>query len=71
VLEAQSTRLSMIAEKVAKNGETAYKMIQRFLNRCDPAIPFPLIQSTDAAIDRLVYQLYNLSEEEIKIVEGK
>jgi hypothetical protein len=28
------------------------------------------IASTDAAIDRLVYELYGLSEEEIKIVEG-
>ena len=29
------------------------------------------ISATDAAIDRLVYQLYGLTEEEIKIVEGK
>ncbi len=29
------------------------------------------IESTDKAIDRLVYELYGLSEEEIKIVEGK
>ncbi|MDP1548384.1 MAG: TaqI-like C-terminal specificity domain-containing protein [Anaerolineales bacterium] len=29
------------------------------------------IESTDAAIDRLVYELYRLSEEEIKIVEGE
>ena len=28
------------------------------------------IQSTDRQIDRLVYDLYGLSEEEIKIVEG-
>ena len=28
------------------------------------------IESTDRAIDRLVYELYGLSEEEIKIVEG-
>ena len=28
------------------------------------------IESTDAAIDRLVYELYGLTEEEIKIVEG-
>jgi hypothetical protein len=28
------------------------------------------IESTDAQIDRLVYELYGLSEEEIKIVEG-
>jgi coenzyme F420-reducing hydrogenase delta subunit len=29
------------------------------------------IESTDKAIDRLVYELYGLSEEEIRIVEGK
>lgn len=28
------------------------------------------IESTDGAIDRLVYELYGLSEEEIRIVEG-
>jgi len=28
------------------------------------------IQATDAQIDRLVYELYGLNEEEIKIVEG-
>jgi hypothetical protein len=28
------------------------------------------IQATDAQIDRLVYELYELTEEEIKIVEG-
>jgi hypothetical protein len=35
-LEAQSPRLFMIAEKVAKKADTAYKMIQRFLAECDP-----------------------------------
>ena len=29
------------------------------------------IQATDAEIDRLVYELYELTEAEIKIVEGK
>jgi len=28
------------------------------------------VESTDRAIDRLVYELYGLSEDEIKIVEG-
>jgi hypothetical protein len=28
------------------------------------------IESTDKSIDRLVYELYGLSEDEIKIVEG-
>ena len=28
------------------------------------------IESTDGAIDSLVYELYGLTEEEIKIVEG-
>jgi hypothetical protein len=29
------------------------------------------IESTDQAIDLLVYQLYGLTEEEIQIVEGR
>ena len=29
------------------------------------------IEMVDSAIDRLVYALYGLTEEEIKIVEGK
>jgi hypothetical protein len=29
------------------------------------------IDSTDRQIDKLVYELYNLTEEEISIVEGK
>ena len=29
------------------------------------------VESTDRAIDGLVYQLYGLSEEEIRIVEGE
>jgi len=29
------------------------------------------IETTDAAIDKLVYELYGLTEEEVKIVEGK
>jgi hypothetical protein len=29
------------------------------------------VTTTDAEIDRLVYELYGLTEEEIKIVEGK
>jgi hypothetical protein len=29
------------------------------------------IQSTDREIDRLVYELYGLTEEEIKIVDGE
>jgi len=29
------------------------------------------IESTDKGIDRLVYELYGLSEEEVKVVEGK
>ena len=29
------------------------------------------IEAVDAGIDRLVYELYNLSQAEIKIVEGR
>jgi hypothetical protein len=28
------------------------------------------IEATDAAIDKLVYELYGLTEDEIKVVEG-
>ncbi|MCK4731258.1 MAG: hypothetical protein KAT65_02265 [Methanophagales archaeon] len=28
------------------------------------------IEATDAAIDALVYELYGLSDEEIKVIEG-
>jgi hypothetical protein len=28
------------------------------------------IEATDAAIDKLVYELYGLTEKEIKVVEG-
>jgi hypothetical protein len=34
-----------------------------------PALPRQ-IDATDAQIDRLVYELYGLTEEEIRIVEG-
>ena len=30
-----------------------------------------IIESTDREIDQLVYELYGLSEDEIKIVEGE
>ncbi|MCX5808725.1 MAG: hypothetical protein NTX36_05040 [Proteobacteria bacterium] len=30
----------------------------------------PVIYATDHQIDRLVYELYGLTEEELKIVEG-
>jgi len=29
------------------------------------------IESTDRGIDRLVYELYGLTEDEVRIVEGK
>ena len=35
-MEGKSPRLFMIAEKVAKKADAAYKMIQRFLAECDP-----------------------------------
>ena len=40
--------------------------VQRNLNHLlDP------IESTDRQIDKLVYELYGLTEEEIKVVEGE
>jgi len=44
-----------------RNPQTPYK--QELLQR--------EIDATDAQIDRLVYDLYGLTEEEIKIVEGE
>jgi hypothetical protein len=32
--------------------------------------PFRQVEATDASIDKLVYELYGLTEEEIRIVEG-
>jgi hypothetical protein len=48
------------------------------LHKQSPRTPHPSgkehlareIESTDGAIDRLVYELYGLTEEEIRIVEG-
>jgi transcriptional regulator GlxA family with amidase domain len=46
------------------------------LNKRTPATPQEQerlareIESTDRQIDRLVYELYGLTEEEIRIVEG-
>jgi hypothetical protein len=37
---------------------------------CDKPVIERLIASTDAEIDRLVYELYGLTAEEIAIVEG-
>ena len=45
------------------------------LHKRSPRLPQELvkreIESTDKGIDRLVYELYGLSPEEIRIVEGK
>jgi hypothetical protein len=47
------------------------------LHKRTPQTPFEQeqlereIAATDAQIDRLVYELYGLTEEEIKIVEGE
>jgi len=47
------------------------------LHKRTPQMPFEQeqlqreIDATDAQIDRLVYDLYGLTEEEVKIVEGE
>jgi hypothetical protein len=51
--------LELHKAKSAANTESAREAIQR------------QIAATDGQIDELVYQLYGLTEEEIKIVEGK
>ena len=43
------------------------EMVKRVLGKAPCIIK---IESTDRQIDKLVYELYGLTEEEIKIVEG-
>jgi hypothetical protein len=50
--------LSMHKQLASAKGEALRRAMQR------------QIEATDAAIDRLVYDLYGLTEEEIAIVEG-
>jgi len=46
------------------------------LNKCSPRLPQEKeslqreIENTDKSIDRLVYELYGLTEDEIRIVES-
>ena len=57
------------------------KLVEQMLelDKQSTMVPNPLdkervgreIESTDKSIDRLVYELYGLTEEEIKIVEGE
>ena len=37
---------------------------------CQLPVAMPLTKPTDKQIDKLVYELYNLSDDEIAIVEG-
>jgi hypothetical protein len=41
-----------------------------FLALCDKTALLRQIEATDRQIDALVYELYRLTEEEIRIVEG-
>jgi type II restriction/modification system DNA methylase subunit YeeA len=58
--------------------DSIVKLVQRFEDhresyrsgKCDEESLRREIESTDREIDRLVYELYGLTEEEIKIVEG-
>jgi len=43
--------------------------LHKRLDEVKPPYEKPVINATDKAIDKLVYQLYDLTEEEIKIVE--
>jgi len=42
-----------------------------FLAFAPSTLPTRQVEATDAAIDKLVYELYGLTDEEIKIVEGE
>ena len=46
------------------------KELQKAKTAHDQAVLKRQIDATDKEIDRLVYELYGLTEEEIKIVEG-
>jgi hypothetical protein len=46
-------------------------MTNIYLNGLNNIAPTELIFANENQIDQLVYQLYELTEEEIKIVEGK
>ncbi len=58
--------------KITLSGEMKEDWIERF-NRYKSQITElqNIIQTTDKKIDQLVYELYGLSEEEIKVIEGE
>jgi len=56
-LHKSSPRTPQEKERVARVPERAPGIIK--------------IESTDRAIDRLIYELYGLSKDEVKVVEGK
>ncbi|MCL1464692.1 class I SAM-dependent DNA methyltransferase [Argonema galeatum] len=59
---------------IAKSTETHQKLLQQIVNQIlttKKSNPQADITALETEIDRLVYQLYGLTEEEIKIVEGK
>ncbi len=55
--------IAKLAEYFRKN-HSSYPVSQKEINKRQ-------IDATDAKIDRIVYELYGLTEEEIKIVEGE
>jgi hypothetical protein len=46
------------------------KRVQAASLEHEKTLLFRQVEATDAAIDKLVYKLYGLTKEEIKIVEG-
>ena len=65
----------MCVDKARHRGSLVERMLE--LQKSSPRTPQDKervkreIESTDKAIDRLVYELYGLSEDEIRIVEEK
>lgn len=62
--------VSMLRIKIAKNQRNFEKLAERVMTakRSDPKAD---TMELEREIDQLVYKLYDLSEEEIKIVEGE
>ena len=64
-----------VKQRLTQHGKIRWRMLE--LHKQSPRTPQNKerlereIESTDRAIDRLVYDMYGLTEEEIRIVEGK
>ena len=64
-----------VKQRLTQHGKIRWRMLE--LHKQSPRSPLDKerlgreIESTDRAIDRLVYELYGLTEDEVRIVEGE